>query len=195
MSKPGSRGSPSQAADGCKLDSRWERIVHDTIAGAGLVHQTHPSLDDGKGSAADFLVLGVYVEVWGLDDPDYNTRRSEKLDFYFSRKNPLVEIEPSDFEGKARAIRAKVQEILNKAKGRQEKLSGTGLRETRDLRLDEYLIAETMARENGELTAIDHALDQAQQEVGRARAVLGETEDRRKALQEQRDNIIGRWLG
>ena len=115
-------GSPSRADDTCKLDSKWERIVHDTIVAAGLAHRTHPPLEDGQGGLADFLVQGVYVEVWGLEDPAYLTRRAEKLKFYFSKNLPIVEIEPSDFEGKARAIRAKVEEILRKAPARQEKL-------------------------------------------------------------------------
>lgn len=194
MTGTGGFGSQNRAADRCKLDSKWERIVHDAIVGAGLTHVTHPPLDDGRGGLADFLVQGVYVEVWGLDDPDYKLRRSEKLRFYFSKNCALVEFEPSDFEGKARAIRAKVQEIAQKAKGKQERIKGTDLPEPRDLRLDEFMIAESMARENGELGEIDEKIAAAKQRVDEARVALQGGEEMEKALHAERHEIVLKWM-
>jgi hypothetical protein len=160
----------------------------------GLPHSTHPSLDDGKGGLADFLVQGVYVEVWGLDDPEYKQRRTEKLKFYFSKSLPLVEFEPSDFAGKARAIREKVQEIIKKSRGRQERVKGTGVPEPRDLRLDEFAIAETMARENGELREVDEKISAAKSRVDEAQSALQGTEEVLKALQAERHEIVRRWM-
>jgi len=162
-------GNPSQADDGCQLDGKWERIVHDTIRATGLDHLTHPSLADGKGGKADFLVSGVYVEVWGLESDSYEIRRSEKLAFYLLKKLPLVEFEPSDFAGKAKTIRGKIQEILRKSPTRQEKLRGIDVPATRDLRLDEYAIAESLARAEGELDEIDLRIEQAASRLGQAR--------------------------
>jgi hypothetical protein len=194
MRESGSKASPNRADDKCKLDSRWERIVHDTIVAAGLTHKTHPPLNDGKGGLSDFLVNGVYVEVWGLDDPEYNLRRSEKLKFYLSSNLALVEFEPADFEGKARAIRAKVQEIVKKVRVSQDRLKGTEVPEMRDLRLDELLIAETLARENGDLIELDRSLEESRTHVESAKAALQEAGDREKDLQAQRHEIIRRWI-
>lgn len=80
-------------ADGHLVRSSYERQVDDWLYQNGFRHEIGPRLPFDRRCSADFLVNGVYIEVWGVtDSTTYDQRRQRKVDLYRKNDLPLVEL-------------------------------------------------------------------------------------------------------
>jgi hypothetical protein len=89
----------SRPNDGHTVSSHWERAVDDWLFEHALPHSIHPrapwSPQKSRCSYADFLVHGIYIEVWGLSgQAAYDARRLEKLAKYRMCGAQLIEVFP-----------------------------------------------------------------------------------------------------
>lgn len=89
----GFRGRQYKCTDGDIVRSSYERRVDNWLFEHKIPHQYEPRLPWGGGYRADFLVLGYYIEVWGMPlDSDYRKRKEYKVTMYHKYRLPLIEI-------------------------------------------------------------------------------------------------------
>lgn len=62
------------AEDGHKLESKYEKIIDDTLYERGIHHDAHEKIP-GSNYRCDFKVGDVFVEVWGLETEEYEEER------------------------------------------------------------------------------------------------------------------------
>ncbi len=156
-----------KAEDGDVVASELEAIVDNALYKEGLTHKVHPSVPGSKKFEADFIVGDVFVEVWGVqNNEDYETEKEEKLNFYSLKglAKRLVEIEAKDCE-KATTIAKKIQEIKDKQKQKQEKLSSNKEGKAISQRtIGHEGIAEIISKSKGELKEIDAEIQKLKNE-------------------------------
>ncbi|QKW15380.1 hypothetical protein [Verrucosispora sp. NA02020] len=82
-----------ECADGHLARSVYEQRVDDWLTEHGYAHEVEPRLPGDRRYAADFLVAGIYVEVWGVEgSATYDARRERKTRLYRENGLPLIEL-------------------------------------------------------------------------------------------------------
>ena len=80
------------AKDGHKVKSGLEIQVDDWLSENNLNHQYEPQIPNTR-YKADFLVNGVYIEIWGIQGHEkYDSKKQRKLDIYQSLNLPLISL-------------------------------------------------------------------------------------------------------
>ena len=83
--------------DGHVAESGLEVIVDNWLFEHGIEHEIHPVLPWSKFRQADFLVAGIYIEIWGIErNKKYEQRKAEKLSQYQQYGFPVISIYPKD---------------------------------------------------------------------------------------------------
>lgn len=86
----------TDAPDGCRMQSHWERLVHAWITTHDLAHVTHPRVPWGGPQRADFLIGETYIEVWGIiRRAKYEADRTSKTAAYAASGAHLIEVWPT----------------------------------------------------------------------------------------------------
>jgi DNA invertase Pin-like site-specific DNA recombinase len=87
------RGRRWECADGHLARSVYEQRVDNWLAEHGYAHEVEPRLPCDRRYAADFLVAGIYIEVWGVTaSATYDARRERKTRLYREHNLPLIEL-------------------------------------------------------------------------------------------------------
>ena len=85
--------------DGHIAESNLEFITDNWLFEHGVPHEVHPVLPWSKFKQADFLVDGVYIEVWGMVRHEvYAKRKAVKLSQYKQFGFQVISIYPADIE-------------------------------------------------------------------------------------------------
>lgn len=96
-------GKRFTATDGHKVRSTYELRVDDWLTDHDLAHEPEPRYPFDRRYRADFLVNGVYVEVWGvMHNPAYNQRRAWKIQQCTDHGLTLIQINYGQFAGRRR---------------------------------------------------------------------------------------------
>lgn len=82
-----------ECADGHLARSLYEQRVDDWLTEHGYAHEVEPRLPSDRRYAADFMVSGIYIEVWGVEGSStYTARRERKTALYHAQGLPLIEL-------------------------------------------------------------------------------------------------------
>ncbi len=108
--------------DGHRVKSNYEVVVDDMFYTMRLVHEYgRPlALDEGEKSIeADWFIPinsteeGVYVELWGMNTPEYLANRARKKETYQRNGIPLIEIEGEETRDLT-SLKNRIKKELNK---------------------------------------------------------------------------------
>lgn len=83
--------------DGHRVRSSYEVAVDNWLSSHDLPHEYEAPIPNST-FRTDFLVQGIYIEIWGMvRNPRYQARKEEKIALYASLGLPLISLLRSDF--------------------------------------------------------------------------------------------------
>jgi hypothetical protein len=100
--------------DGHRVRSLSEKTVDDWLFRNRFVHRYEPVVPIPEEIIPDFEVStkdggSVYIEFWGMvDDPVYKERMNKKIQVYFQRRLPLIELRQEDLQNLDFELRRKL---------------------------------------------------------------------------------------
>ena len=108
--------------DGHFLDSDKEQTIDDILFDLRLPHAIHtnvPKITERTVNADWYIPvigrLGIYIEYFGMDKPDYKKNREEKIELYQKHNVPLIYILPDELED-TQGLSFKIEQEYNKLK-------------------------------------------------------------------------------
>lgn len=94
--------------DGHIVRSNYEKVFDNILYKNGIEHEYEVRLPFDKRFACDFKVNDVYVEIWGVENNQKYTERTErKIKLYQKHNAKLLSIYPNDFKN----INSKIEEL------------------------------------------------------------------------------------
>lgn len=100
--------------DGHRVRSLSEKTIDDWLFRNKIIHRYEPVVPIPEGIIPDFEVStkdggSVYIEFWGMvDDPIYRERMNKKIEIYFQRLLPLIELRQEDLRNLDFVLRRKL---------------------------------------------------------------------------------------
>lgn len=105
-----------RAKDGTKMGSSYEVEVANWLTDRSIPFIYEPSLPFSSTMKADFLVAGIFVEIWGVKHSAvYEERKERKREGYKAWRLPLVQFGPRNFSPCGRELLEKKLAVLEVA--------------------------------------------------------------------------------
>ena len=103
-----------RATDGHMVQSKAELVIDNWLYNRRIFHIPEKSLEIEEKCYCDFYLpdQDIYVEYWGLNDPEYNRRKETKQGIYKKYSLKLVELTESDMEKLEDVLPKKMKVLL-----------------------------------------------------------------------------------